>query len=91
MCPQVIVSPEELDIFASSLSEFNDQLKERTSRLQGQFHRLDETWRDQEHAKFAGEFEQTMRALQRFMQASDQQIPFLVRKAQRARDYLSQG
>ena len=91
MSPQAIVSPEELENFARSLREFNAQLQERTSRLQEQFHRLDETWRDQEHARFAGEFEQTMRALQRFMQASDRQIPFLVRKAQRARDYLSQG
>ena len=60
------------------------------SRLQGQFSRLGDTWRDQEHQKFAQEFEQTMRVIHRFIQVSDQHIPFLLRKAQRVRDYLQQ-
>jgi len=60
------------------------------ARLQGQFARLGETWRDQEHQKFAQEYEQTMRVLHQFMRSADQQIPFLLRKAQRIRDYLDQ-
>jgi hypothetical protein len=60
------------------------------SRLQGQFANLGETWRDQEHQKFAQEFEQTMRVLHQFTRSADQQIPFLLRKAQRLREYLGQ-
>jgi hypothetical protein len=60
------------------------------SRLQGRFNNLGDTWRDQEHIKFAQEFEQTMRVLQQFRRSSEQQIPFLLRKAQRLRDYLNQ-
>lgn len=88
MCAQAIVNPEDLEHFARDLRDFNGQLRERMSQLQGGFAQLGETWRDQEHAKFAEEFQQTMRALQHFMQAADQQIPFLMKKARLARDYL---
>lgn len=87
---QAIASPDELERFARELKQFNTQLRDSISRLQGQFSNLGETWRDQEQQKFAQEFEQTMRVLQHFMQSADQQIPFLMRKAQRIRDYLSQ-
>lgn len=59
-------------------------------RLNGQFARLGGTWRDQEHRKFAQEYQQTMRVLNQFQRSSDQQIPFLLRKARRLRDYLNQ-
>jgi hypothetical protein len=49
-----------------------------------------ETWRDQEHQRYAQEFEQTMRILQQFSRSSEQQIPFLLRKAQKLREYLNQ-
>jgi uncharacterized protein YukE len=90
MSPQAIASPEELERFAHELKQFNAQLRDGMSRLQGQFASLGDTWRDQEHQKFAQEFEQTMRVIHRFMQVSDQHIPFLLRKAQRVRDYLQQ-
>lgn len=90
MAAQAIVNPEELERFARSLKQFNGQLRDNTTRLHEQFRRLDETWRDQEQQRFAREFEQTMVVLGRFMAAAEEQIPFLLRKAQRARDYLSQ-
>ena len=90
MSPQAIASPEELERFARELKQFNNQLQDSMSRLNAQFNRLGDTWRDQEHQKFAQEFEQTMRVLQHFRRSSDQQIPFLLRKAQRLRDYLNQ-
>lgn len=90
MAPQAVADPEDLERFARELKQFNGQLRDSMSRLQGQFGRLGDTWRDQEHQKFAQEFEQTMRVLNRFMQSSDQQIPFLLRKAQRLRAYLNQ-
>lgn len=88
--PQAVASPEDLERFARELKQFNAQLRESMSRLQGQFSRLGDTWRDQEHQKFAQEFEQTVRVLHQFMRTSDQHIPFLLRKAQRLREYLNQ-
>jgi uncharacterized protein YukE len=90
MSPQAIADPEDLEHFARELKQFNGQLRDSMSRLQGQFGRLGDTWRDQEHQKFAQEFEQTMRVLHQFMRTADEQIPFLLRKAQRLREYLQQ-
>lgn len=87
---QAIANPEEMERFASGLRAFNDLLRDQAVRLNGQFQRLGDTWRDQEHQKYAAEFEQTMRVLHQFMRASDEQIPLLHRKAERIRDYLKQ-
>jgi len=90
MSPQAVANPEDLERFARDLKQFNGQLRDSMSRLQGQFANLGETWRDQEHQKFAQEFEQTMWVLNRFIKSTDQHIPFLMRKAQRLREYLQQ-
>jgi uncharacterized protein YukE len=90
MSPQAIANPEDLERFANELKQFNGQLLASMSRLQGQFANLGDTWRDQEHQRFAQELEQTMRVLHQFVQSADQQIPFLLRKAQRVREYLNQ-
>ena len=87
---QAIGSPEELEKFARDLKQFTGQLAENMNRLQAQFTQLGDTWRDQEQQRYAQEFAQTMRVLQQFSRSSDQQIPFLLRKAQRLREYLSQ-
>ena len=87
---QAVANPEDMERFARELKQFNAQLASSMKRLNGQFSRLGGTWRDQEHQKFAQEYQQTMRVLHQFQRSSDQQIPFLLRKAQRLRDYLKQ-
>ncbi|MGB0383838.1 MAG: WXG100 family type VII secretion target [Ardenticatenaceae bacterium] len=87
---QAVANPEDMERFARELKQFNSQLASSMKRLNGQFSRLGGTWRDQEHQKFAQQYQQTMRVLNQFQRSSDQQIPFLLRKAQRLRDYLNQ-
>jgi hypothetical protein len=58
--------------------------------LHGRLVALGSSWRDQEHNKFVEEFEQTMKTLGRFVDASNKHIPFLVRKAERVEEYLQQ-
>ncbi len=90
MSPKAIADPEDIERFARELKRFNAQLQSSTSRLQSQFKRLGGTWRDQEHRKFASEFEQTMRVLHQFNRTSERHIPFLLKKARRLREYLAQ-
>jgi len=88
--PEARVDPEKLERFAQHLKQFNEQLRRNVSQLNGQFKDLGSTWRDQENKKFAAEYQQTMKVVERFLQISDEHIPFLRRKAQRARDYLNE-
>ena len=87
---QAIVDPIELRRFAQNLKKFNTELEERLTSLRAQLHSLGATWRDQEHQKFVDEFEQQMRTLSRFVDATNQYIPYLLRKAERIEEYLQQ-
>ncbi|MEE8459411.1 MAG: WXG100 family type VII secretion target [Phycisphaerales bacterium] len=87
---RAIVDPEELRRFAHDLKRFNTELQGQLSALHGRLVELGQTWRDQEQKKFNEEFEKTIRVLSRFVNASDQHIPFLLRKAERIDEYLQQ-
>jgi len=84
------MDPEEVRRFADELKRFNTDLQDRVASLQARFTALGDTWQDQEHAKFAEEFRQLLKALKKFVEASNQQAPFLLRKAQRIQEYLNQ-
>jgi len=88
---KAIVDPEEMRRFASELKRFNGELQTQLSGIHRQFVKLGETWRDQEHAKFAEEFEHMLRVLSKFAAASERQVPLLLRKAESIRDYLDRG
>ncbi|MES2568724.1 MAG: WXG100 family type VII secretion target [Verrucomicrobiota bacterium] len=87
---QAIMDPEEVRRFAKELKRFNDEVQVRASALQARFAALGGTWQDQEHEKFAEEFVVTMKVLKRFVEVSEKQTPFLLKKAQRIDDYLNQ-
>jgi uncharacterized protein YukE len=87
---QAIVDPEELRRFARQLERFSNELENQMLALRGQLTTLGQSWRDQEHEKFLQDFEQTLIATNRFVEATRTHIPFLLRKAERAEDYLRQ-
>ncbi|HWA99167.1 MAG TPA: WXG100 family type VII secretion target [Pirellulales bacterium] len=88
--PQAIVDPGELRRFAHNLKQFSSELQNQMAVLKSQLMGLGQTWRDQEHEKFSGEFEQAAVAINRFLEASTVHIPFLLRKAERIEEYLHQ-
>jgi len=85
---QAIVDPQELRRFASDLKAFNSGLRDNMTRMHAQLRRLGESWRDQEHKRFAQEFEQAVKLLNHFMGESDKYIQFLQRKAEPIEEYL---
>lgn len=87
---QAIVDPDELRRFARNLKRFNAELEGQMSALHGQLIALGQTWRDKEQQKFSDEFESTMQSVARFVEAANEHIPFLLRKAERAEEYLRQ-
>lgn len=87
---QANVDPDELRRFANNLRLFNTDLSESLSALHGQLLGLSQSWRDREHDKFSEEFEATMQVLSRFIEVAEEHVPFLMRKADRAEEYLRQ-
>ena len=87
---QAVVDPGELRRFAQNLKTFNNDLQSRMSVLHGQLLGLAQSWRDREQEKFTEEFEQTMVVIGRFVESTNEHIPFLLRKAERVEEYLQQ-
>jgi uncharacterized protein YukE len=87
---QAIIDPEEVRRFAAELKRFNGDLRERTASLMARFTALGDTWQDQEQEKFAAEFTQLMKSLKTFLEVSERHTPYLLRKAERIRQYLDQ-
>jgi len=88
--PRAVVDPDDLHRFAIELKKFGNEVQGQLSRINMQFTKLGETWQDQEHAKFAGEFQHTVRVLAKFVKSSEDQVPILLRKAESIRRYLEQ-
>ena len=86
--PRAIVDPEELRRFASDLKRFSADCQTSLNGIHRRFVRLGESWRDQEHAKFAEDFERMLLAVAKFVEASDRQVPLLLRKAESIQEYL---
>jgi hypothetical protein len=87
---QAVMDPEKVRRFAEELHRFGSDLQTRMTSLQARFVALGDTWQDQEHEKFAEEFTQTMKVLKKFIDASEQQAPYLLRKARSIEAYLNQ-
>ena len=87
---QAIVNPDELRRFAQMVKKFNTGLAEQMSVLAGQLDSLSTTWRDQENRRFSEEFQRNLQGMARFIEANNEYIPFLLRKADRIDEYLQQ-
>ncbi len=85
-----MMDPEQVRLFAEELKRFNVDLQNRMAALQARFASLGDTWQDQEHIKFSEEFKQTLAAMKKFVEVSNQHGPYLLRKAQRIEEYLNQ-
>jgi uncharacterized protein YukE len=84
---QAIVDPEQLRQFAILLKRFNTTLTEASTQIGAEMSRLASTWRDQEHRKFALEFEQQMKQLGRLIESGERHVPYLLRKAELIEEY----
>lgn len=90
MMAKAHVDPAELRRFARDLARFSGDLQALISGLHGRMRGLERTWRDQEQRKFAEEFEQTMKALARFIESTERHVAFLQKRAGHIEDYLQQ-
>ena len=75
------VDPGELRRFARDLTRFNSDLENLVAGLQTRPRGLEKSWTDQEQRRFTQEFEQTVKTLSRFLDASTQHAAFLAKKA----------
>ena len=84
------VDPTDLRRFAQDLNRFNNELQGLVSGLHAKVRSLEQTWRDQEQRKFSEAFEQTVKVLGGFLEASHEHVVLLGKKAALVEEYLKQ-
>jgi len=87
---KAVVDPAELRRFALDLKRFVAAVEAQMNVMNGRMQALSQTWRDQEQAKFAEQFDTTMKTLARFSTTANEHVPFLLRKAEKIEEYLNQ-
>lgn len=87
---KAVVDPEDLRKFAVELRRFGSEVQAHLAKINLQFAKVGETWQDQEHVKFAQEFQLMVRVLSKFIASTEHQAPLLLRKAESIRAYLDQ-
>ena len=84
------VDPTDLRRFAQELNRFNNDLQTLVGGLNAKLRTLESTWRDQEQRKFTEAFEQTVKVIGNFLEASHDHVSLLGKKATLIEDYLKQ-
>ncbi len=87
--PQAVVDPEELRQFARNLKKFTGDLRQKLTIVNNHLTALGATWRDQEHKKFVGRFEDHTRHLSKFLEENEQHVRYLMKKADQVDEYLA--
>lgn len=85
---QAVVDPEHLRQFAAQLHRFAEEMKERSANIGLQMKQLEQTWRDEQQRKFVEDFSAEMRQLSRLIRATEEHVPYLLRKAEQIDAYL---
>ena len=88
MMAQAVVDPEQLRQFAAMLKRYVVTVREATGALTQAQARLADSWRDQEHRKFSEQFEEQLKQVHKVLAASEQHIPYLLKKAEIIDEYL---
>lgn len=87
--PKVIIEPEELHRFAAHLMQFQMRLRDLKTETTGKMNQLNNSWRDQENAKFIHQFEHDMKPLDKLMQTAEEYCQFLKKKASSTDSYFN--
>lgn len=70
------------------LKRFNTEVQAEIVSVQRRFAKLGESWRDEQHRKFAEVFQKIVGTHSRLVDGAEQHVPVLLRKAQKIQDYL---
>jgi uncharacterized protein YukE len=85
---QAHVDPDELERFAHSITGFVDEIENAVGNLNGSFNTVSDTWQDSQRNSFEEVYNELLVCLERFKEAAQEQVPYLLSKAAQARDYL---
>ena len=84
-----IVNPDELREFSSYLAKVAGQLSELKAKTGMRMSHLNQTWKDQENAKFTERFVQDIKQVEKLIETANEYSKFLSKKAQSLDAYFN--
>ncbi len=85
---KVHADPAELRRFAHDLARFSGDMRTMLAAMNARMHALEQAWQDQEQRKFSAGFEETTRAMAKFLAATEEHARFVAKKAELIEAYL---
>ena len=85
----VIVDPEEMRKFANYLLKLAMDLRTMKMETRYKMHHLNQSWRDNENARFVQQFEQELKPLDKLIQMAEDYRRFLLLKASTLDNYFN--
>ncbi|WP_146394182.1 WXG100 family type VII secretion target [Planctomycetes bacterium CA13] len=85
---KAVADPDHLRQFAAHLHRFAEEMKQNSASLASQMNQLEQTWRDEQQRKFADEFTVQLRQFSKLIKATEEHVPYLMRKAEQLDAYL---
>ena len=86
---QVHANPDEIRDFAAQLRSCGDNISEEIAAASAAFAALGDTWNDAKRTEFEDAFNDLKACIQRFSSACDEQVPHLIRLADRLDEFNS--
>ncbi len=84
----VRANPNDLRDFAKHLKKSSEDLQRLRNTTKAKMQQLNQSWRDQENARFVEQFEQEMKSLEKLTKTAEDYSKFLTRKAEALEAYL---
>jgi hypothetical protein len=82
-------NPEEVKKFVRHLKDFIENMKQNISKIDPQFNHLGDYWKDNKHASFTQKYQSNTIMIKRFLKATEDYIPFLIKDAEKLQDYIN--
>ncbi len=80
------INTDDLKKFVSKLQQFNSAIESETARIKGRASQLGSSWRDPSYGRFMNEFNQAVKGINDFLEASRGHVPRLQTKISQAED-----
>ena len=81
------VDPDDLNDFTNQLENYIQNVNDDTADLKRAFGNVSDSWNDEKQAEFAEFLEELERAIQKFTERAEDEVPRLRRMEEHIREY----
>jgi uncharacterized protein YukE len=86
---QIHANPDEIELFANSLAQFEAHVREELVRIQNAYALMQETWADECQQKYNQHFDEVIPMISRLLEETPEHVCYLQNKVEQLRAFLN--